>query len=170
MSEVDLKHGWAVKLIGVLLQRNHSAVLGKVFIIWRHAAEEVSHYDAIVQRIVRRWQLLCVASCFSTWNMFAEDRKYARKLASRVFGRILHGKCASAWATWVDAVADAKYVQAVCEKAAVRLSQRGVLSAFLRWSDYVHERQHMRHLVSYVLQSCRGGLFLVVVCGSRFPL
>jgi hypothetical protein len=107
-----------------------------------------------VQRIVRRWQLLGVASCFSEWKDFAVERKHLRKLAGRVFQRLVNGNLVSAWETWVEIVVYRSRYSSLCANAVARLAKRSISGAVVAWKSYVLERRRARYLVKMCYIMC----------------
>jgi hypothetical protein len=142
-----LKHGWHLKSVLSALKQNHQAVLRVALRVWANATTEWMRFDLICKRVLRRWQMMSVTTCFGSWVDFRDGRVRARQLASRVFGRVMHGKVASAWAAWCDAVKYMQRYDVVCFKAAARLKQRSAGAALRRWCEYVDERHYVRRLV-----------------------
>jgi hypothetical protein len=136
------------------VKRNHGSAVRLAFKVWGVAVAESTRFDLICKRVLRRWQLMSVSSCFRGWCDYCVARRHARKVAGRVFGRMVHGRVASAWASWVGVVAYLRRYEFVCGKAASRLKQRYTVRAFGRWCDYCVDRQHMRYLVSALLVLC----------------
>jgi hypothetical protein len=151
LAMLDFKRGWGVKLMVSLLSRNHVGAVRRSFSVWSGAVEEGVRHDVVVQRIVRRWQVLGLSRALCEWKEFTAARQRSRKLAARVFQRVVNGRLVQAWSTWVGVVEEGRRHDVAAARVIGRLRRNAAQRAYNRWVEHTQERFRIKYLVPFLV-------------------
>ena len=118
---------------------------------WHEKVDEKKVSGQVMQKVVTRLHMMCVAGAFGSWSQWANDLRTNRHKLSIVLKRLTQQSMTAAFSAWHAFSVDTIHMRVVVNKCVSRILKRALYSSFVGWSALVADQKQMRVTLSRVI-------------------